>query len=127
MNKKLVFMVMLIVSLALCFFSCDPVPFAITITDIPSTSGYTYGYVGLGKGNDVVAVSLPVPISGGKFTGELVDAKSNGAFADIGTYTVILSISSDTRGQDVKWSGAKLNTKVDGDISLKYNQFSPLK
>jgi len=125
MNKKLVFISMLIVSLALCFFSCEePAPFAITITGIPNNSSYNYGFVGLRKGSDTVAVSLPVPITNGKFTGELLNAESAAAFADKGTYMVILAISSDNRGQNISWGGFKLNTKVDGDISLSYTQFT---
>jgi len=127
MNKKLVFISMLIVLLALCFFSCDLPQISITVTGIDSTYNGKYGYVGLttrGTPVKAVAVSLPVPISSGQFTGDLL-AEGAVPFTDTGTYHCTLIITSDSAGQVPVWTGAKLNLKItDPGTTVKFSQFT---
>jgi len=116
MKKKLIFMAMLTVLLALSFMSCEEDPQkVIVVTEIPSTSGYNYGYVGLGdSGSKVVALSTPVPISSSHtLTAELLStAKGNPAFTDSGTYTFVLVITSDSDGKSSVWEGGKLSLNI---------------
>jgi len=67
MKKKLVFFALLTVLLAFSFLSCQEADEGdektIVVTDIPSTTGYNYGYIGLSQDDEVVAISMPVPTS----------------------------------------------------------------
>jgi len=130
MKKKLIFMAMLTVLIALCFTGCDLFAKAksIVITDIPSTYNTKFGVVGLvDKNNKAVAVSLPVTIAGGQFEGELLDENGN-EFTDKGTYYVVLLVYSDASGKSDKviHSAVKANQKIEDEVTtISYNKFTP--
>jgi len=130
MNKKLIFITMLIVSLALCFFSCEEPPqLSITVTGIPSTYNGKYGYIGLTNNTmdssklKAVAVSLPITISGGQITCDLL-TKNADPFTETGTYHCTLIITSDSKGNNAIWTGVKLNLKITDVVTkIQFSQF----
>jgi len=156
MKKKLIFIALLTVLLTFSFMSCegwgedsddedgsqttstgggnttDGPAKTIIITDIPSTTGYNYGYVGLSqydnksKKDKVVALSMPVPISGGSFTGTLISAdKPYPAFKKNGDFTVVLIISTDSEGQDDVYNGVIMSKTIQEEVTtLSYNLFT---
>jgi len=130
MNKKLIFITMLIVSLALCFFSCELPQLSITVTDIPATYNGKYGYIGLTNNATEssklkqVALSLPVTISGGQITCDLLD-RNTAPFTETGTYHCVFMITTDSSGTNSIWSGAKLNLKLaDPNTTIKFTQLT---
>ena len=135
MKKKLVFIALLAVLLTFTFLSCEEEEAAwqVRITDIPSTYNGKYGYVGLSASitsDNIIAVSLPVTISGGQFTGDLLDANRSTSsnivpFTTKGTYAVVLIITSDSGGQNIQWSGYKVTqTFSSSSTNISYNNFS---
>jgi len=129
MTKKLILIAMLTVVLALCFTGCpaEKPQKTIIVTSIPSSVGYNYGYVGLVSGsNDVVAVSLPVPVSGGQITCDLLTL-SGSPFTDEGTYSVALIITRTSDPEDSVYSGAALNKKITDEVTtISFGSFTPV-
>jgi len=94
----------------------------IQVTGIPSTYNGNYGYVGLGLDSKLIALSLPVAISGGSFTGALLDAKSTSGnlipWCDEGTFTVVLIISTDYAGQNDVYNGSITSKYIEDEITI---------
>jgi len=121
MNKKLL-VVMLTLVLAFIFFGCaEDVQKQIQVTGIPANYNGNYGYVGLGSGSKVIALSLPIAISGGSFTGALIDGKSTSGnlipWCDEGTFTVVLIISTDYAGQNDVYNGGITSKTIKDEVT----------
>jgi len=126
MKKKIIFIAILTcVLLSFTLSGCQEDPQKIVIiTDIPNKEGYKFGYIGFGNKDGLIALSLPVPISGGKFTAEMVTNEGD-PFTDSGTFQVILIISSDSKGQESVYDGVRLSQKIqDESTTISFNSFT---
>jgi len=126
MKKKIFFIAILAcVLLSFTLTSCEEPPqLIVIITDIPTKTDYKYGYIGFGNKDGFKALSLPVPISNGKFTAEMI-TEDGDPFTENGTYQVILLITSDSKGQNEVYSGARLAQKIqDESTTISFNSFT---
>jgi hypothetical protein len=126
MKKKVIFVALLTVLLAVTFMSCqEDIEKTVVITGIPASgNGGTYSIAAIGLGDskgNLIAMSQADYISSGQFTGKLYVFKNKNItdepFVDVGTYNVALVIYASNDADDPSFSGRADNILIEEETT----------